>query len=123
MELILTCWTHMSAPDRDDVNALVHQFYEDSGECRACSIDPERHSRAVYIIGVNTLIQKFEEWLIVSPVLSNLSYNDDVKYRTRIPWTNRCGWNSKRYLTSCAHHLLTDNSSPPQRPKCTSWQL
>lgn len=79
MELILTCWTHMSAPDRDDVNALVHQFYEDSGECRACSIDPERHSRAVYIIGVNTLIQKFEEWLIVSSVLSDLSYNDDGK--------------------------------------------
>lgn len=70
MELILNCWTHMSAPNRINVNALVHQFYEDNSECRACSIDPERHERAVSIIGINTLIQKFEDWLTVSPMPS-----------------------------------------------------
>ena len=66
MELILTCWTHMSAPNRNDVNSLIHRLYQDEEQCRGCSVDPERHARAIHVIGVSTLVQKFEDWLTVS---------------------------------------------------------
>lgn len=67
MELILTCWTHMSTPNRGDVSALIHSLYMDQCGCRPCYVDPasDRHARAVHIIGVDTLIGKFEDWLTV----------------------------------------------------------
>lgn len=104
MELILTCWTHMSAPNRDDVNALVHKFYEDHGGCRACSIDPDRHERAVHIIGVDTLIQKFEEWLTVRQLSASsaISVADGplLHCRPLARWTSRCASSCIRSMTS-----------------------
>lgn len=70
ISLILTCWTHMSAPSRDDVNALIHELYEECGGCNPTSVDPQRHMRAVHVLGVDTLVQRFEGWLTVSIVTS-----------------------------------------------------
>ena len=65
MELVLTCWTHMSAPNRIYVAALVHELYQSTCNCEECDIHRNRHLCAVNIIGVDTLVQKFEEWLMV----------------------------------------------------------
>ncbi|GJE90798.1 zinc finger MYND domain-containing protein [Phanerochaete sordida] len=68
-QLIFTCWTHMTPPNRADISMLVHGLYWDgcfTGSCHQCSRRTGPHTtpaRAIHTIGVKTLIQKFGEWL------------------------------------------------------------
>lgn len=74
MSLVLTCWTHMTAPCRDFVNAFIHELYDQCDGCAPGGIDPQRHARAVHILGVDTLIQKFEGWLTVRSIVLDPTY-------------------------------------------------
>lgn len=59
----------MSAPNRDYVNTLIHELYEQCDECTPNSVDSQRHIRAVHILDVDTLVQKFEGWLTNPQIL------------------------------------------------------
>lgn len=66
MQLVLTCWTHMTPPNRADVNWLVHiLFWDKCGGCpRHAPMDKNTtQGRVLHTIGIKTLIRRFEEWL------------------------------------------------------------
>lgn len=65
MELYLACWTHMSVPNRGIVNSIIYMFYSHDKVCTGCDIPGDRHDKAVELIGADTLLERFTEWLHV----------------------------------------------------------
>ena len=61
----MTCWTHMNHPNRQDVNAIIYELFSPISST-AASLPEDRHVRAVRAVGVDTLAQRFREWLNVT---------------------------------------------------------
>lgn len=63
MELVLNCWTHMHHPHRDAASRALYGWFLN---LRENAKRVQFATRAVRILGVKTLVERFHRWLRVS---------------------------------------------------------
>lgn len=64
MEMFLTLWIHMKHPYRTDVNHFVDIVYGRIIDPCLEDLPLDLHKRAVAIVGVETMLIRFREWLV-----------------------------------------------------------